>query len=736
MSAEALPSWSVYDRPELRDSISVARGSSMREALLGVDGVHCAACVARVERLLAPLVSDIHVNLTARTLQFRFDPRRTPLSTVLAALDAAGFAPQVLAQDARLNARRSGAREQLARIGVAALCAMQVMMLAWPFYRSDAAGIDAAVAELLRWTQWLLATPAVFYAGWPFFAGAARTLRAAHVDMDVPIALSLLIAYGASVTHVLAGAGTLYFDSATMFVLLLSGARYLESRSRIAAGGHLRRLVGARKLTAVRVGANGDETLPLASVAIGDVLRVAPGEAVPVDGCLLDAAAELDEALLSGEPRPVVHDAGARLLAGSLNVGASALRVRAESLGADTWLAQITRVLAEAQQERPAYQRRLDRWAGAFITVILILAAATALLWWHFDPERALPAALAVLVASCPCALSIAAPLALAAGSGRLAAAGILVARPQALNRLAALDTVIFDKTGTLTETALTIGEVEALADVDREQCLAICAALERGLQHPIARAFQSDDRGLVAQKIVSQPGQGVAGTINERHYWLGAADSAPGGRLLPQSDAAATPLLLRRDGQMLAYIEVLAPVRADAALVVAKLHEQDIGVQLLTGDSLLPAHAMADTLGIDVVHARMRPEQKLAHVRELQSQGHVVLAVGDGINDAPLLAGADVGCAMPNGAALTQARADLLLVGNQLGNLAALRHMARIIRRRTVQNVGWALAYNAFVLPLAIGGALSPWLAALGMSLSSLVVVVNAQRLPRIAGA
>jgi Cu2+-exporting ATPase len=734
MSAAGLSSWAVYDRPELRDSVSGAAGGSVREVLLGLDGVHCAACVGRVERLLVPLATHVQVNLAARTLQFRFDPQRTPLSAILGTLDGAGFAPQVLAQDSRLNARRRGAREQLARIGVAALCAMQVMMLAWPFYGADAASIDPALAHLLRWTQWLIATPAVLYAGWPFLAGAARALRSGRVDMDVPIALSLLIAYVASAAHVLAGRGELYFDSATMFVLLLSGARYLEGRTRITAAGHLRRLLGARKLTAVRVAADGDLELPLANVAIGDVLRVAPGEAVPVDGQLLDVAAELDEALLSGESRPVMHRRGERLLAGSLNVGSAALCLRAEALGADTWLAQITRILGTAQNERPAYQRRLDRYAGAFIITILLLAAGTALLWSQLDPSRALSAALAVLVASCPCALSIAAPLALAAGSGRLAASGVLVARPQALTRLAALDTVVFDKTGTLTTANLTVGEVEALAGVERERCLAICAALERGLPHPIARAFRAYDRGLVVESVTSEPGRGVDGVVDGEHYWLGAAEGVPVGRTMPQDDAAATPLLLRTHDQALAYIEVRAPVRDDAAPLMAALREQGIGVQMLSGDSLLAVQALADTLGIEHVHARMLPEQKLDHVRALQREGHVVLAVGDGVNDAPLLAGADVSCAMPQGAALTQARADLLLLGDALGSLASLRGMARAIRRRIAQNVGWALAYNAFVLPLAIGGALSPWLAALGMSLSSLVVVVNALRLPRVA--
>lgn len=734
MTTASVADWSVYDRPELRDSVSQAAGGAAREALIGLEGLHCAACVARVERLLAPLATQVQVDLAARTLQFQFEPARTPLSALLAALDTAGFAPQVLAQDAQLNARRRGGREQLARIGIAVLCAMQVMMLAWPGYRADAASIDPAVMQLLRWTQWLFATPAVLYAGWPFFAGAGRALRRLRVDMDVPIAASLAIAYGASAWRVLAGHGELYFDSATMFVMLLAGARWLEARSRLAAGGHLRRLVGARRLTATRVGEGGDQTVPLASIQLGERLRVAPGEAVPVDGRLLDAAAELDEALLSGEARPVLRRGGERLLAGSLNVGSAPLCLRAESLGADTWLAQITRILGQAQSQRPAYQRRLDRYAGVFIAVILLLAAGTALLWWQRDPEHALSAALAVLVASCPCALSIAAPLAFAAGSGRLAAAGVLVARPQALAPLAVVDTVIFDKTGTLTEPLLVVGRVTPLGGLDRQQCLAICAALEQGLAHPIAQALRKHGGGLVAHGVHSEPGQGVAGSIDGRRYWLGAAERMPGAEAIAAEDPAATPLLLCCGQQPLAHLELAAPVRGDAVALIAALRADGIAVELLTGDAALPAQALAAALGIAHVHARMLPADKLARVRALQAEGHVVLAVGDGINDAPLLAGADVGCAMPQGAALTQARADLLLVGDTLASLAGLRGMARAIRRRVAENVGWALVYNALVLPLAIGGVLSPWLAALGMSLSSLVVVVNAQRLPRLS--
>ncbi|WP_051277853.1 heavy metal translocating P-type ATPase [Solimonas flava] len=727
MSASALQ-WQVYDRPEMRDSISAPAGAGQREVLLGLDGMHCGACVARVERLLAPHASQVQVNLAGRTVQFRFAPEIEPLSSILALLDGEGYTPRVLAQDVRINGDRRGAREQLARIGVAVLCSMQVMMLAWPTYGSDAAGIDPSVLQLLRWTQWLFATPCVIYGGWPFLAGAARALRARRVDMDVPIAVSIVVAYLVSAWRVLAGSGELYFDSATMFVMLLSGARFLEGRSRARAAGHLRRLVGMRKLTATRVGESGEQTVPLAQVVLGDVLKVAPGEAVPVDGALLDLAAELDEALLSGEAKPVLHRRNERLLAGSVNVGAAPLRLRAEALGSQTWLAQITAVLQRAERERPPFQQVLDRFAGVFSLLILMLAAGTAWAWWSHDHEHALSAALAVLVASCPCALSLAGPLAFAAGSGQLARRGVLVARPRSLGRLADVDTVVFDKTGTLTRSQPVVEHVEVLGTETAERCLAIAAALERELTHPLAQAFRRYEQNLPAREVRSAPGRGVAGLVEGRRYWIGAADGLSAGA----GEAAATLLALRDEQQTLARFALQAPPRPEAAAAVAALRRQGIDVRLLTGDAEAPAQALARLVGITEVHARMRPEDKLEHVRQLQAQGRVVMAVGDGINDAPLLAGADVACAMPQGAALAQARADLLLVDESLRALAGAPTLARDIRRRVQQNIGWALLYNVAVLPLAMAGALAPWMAALGMSASSLIVVLNALRLPR----
>ena len=726
--------WAIYDRPELRDSISHTVGDDAREVLLTLDGIHCAACVARVERELAPLAEQIRVNLAARTVQFRFAPSRIALSAILERLDRGGFQPQLLAQDADLNAQRRAGRNQLAQIGVAVLCAMQVMMLAWPAYRSDAASIDPSIMQLLRWTQWLFATPALFYGGQGFFRNAWRALSSGRVDMDVPIAASLAIAYGVSAWRTLAGGGELYFDSATMFVMLLSGARFLESRSRLAAGGHLRRLASARRLLATRLDGDGVERrIPLAAVVAGDLLRVAPGEAVPVDGVLLDGDGELDEALLSGEARPVLRRAGAALLAGSVNVGSQTLSLRAEGVGSQTWLAQITRLLQRAQAERPAYQQLLDRHAGSFVAVILLLAASALLAWWSIDSERAIAAAIAVLVASCPCALSLAAPLSLAAGSGRLAASGVLVARPAALERLAAVDTVIFDKTGTLTEPRFSLSRCTPLAEMPPERVLAIAAALERGLSHPLAAAFRAHDQGLEAREVHSVPGQGVSGDIDGIRYHLGGADARADGAVPADADPAATVLGLRDGTRVLAWLELRSALRAGAAELVAALRTEGIAVELLSGDGDAAVRAAAATLGIDTATARLRPDEKLFRLRRLQSQGHVVLAVGDGVNDAPLLAGADVSCAMPGGAALAQSRADLLLIGDSLASLRDVRAMARAIQRRVRQNIAWALGYNLLVLPLAAAGLLSPWMAALGMSLSSLLVVANAQRLPRI---
>ena len=721
-------SWAVFDRAELRAAIALPVPGGREEVLLGVDGLHCAACGERLRRLLAGRVSRLRVALATRTLEFEHDPAQQPLSELLEALQKAGFEPQVLAQDAARRDHLRSQRKALTRIGLAVFGAMQVMMLAWPDY-VDGGSVDAGIAAVMRWAQLVIATPVVFYAGWPFLEGAWRALQARSVNMDVPVALSILIAWAASALRVLLGSGELYFDTATMFVMLLGIGRYLEGRTRRIAGDRLRLLAGRRKLTATRETASGTETIALGLIGIGDVLRVAAGEAAPADGILLDAAA-LDESLLTGESQAIRRDAGERVLAGSLNAGSTALRLRITALGAATRLSQITRLLQQAQQQRPRVQLLADRYAGHFVLAVLALAAASALFWWPAGSDRALGVALAVLVASCPCALSLAVPAVFAAASARLGAQGVLVARPAALAAIGGIDRLLFDKTGTLTRPELQLAGIRPLQALEAATCLDIAAALERDLPHPIARAFAAAvARPDMASDVQLDPRGGIAGLVRGRRYWLGAPEQAP-----VQAQAAPEEpgswLLLTDESQALALFRLQAPLRPEAAEVVTALRAQGLHPELLTGDGEAPARALAAQVGIANYRARQSPEQKLQRLQALRAAGHRVMAVGDGINDAPFLAAADVAVAMPSGAALAQSRADVILVGDSLRGLVQLRGIARRATRRLHENLVWALAYNLAVLPLAMGGWLTPWMAALGMSLSSLLVVGNALRL------
>jgi len=715
--------WSVYDRPGLRDAVSApARGG--REILVAVDGMHCAACVARVERALRG-ASSVRVNLAARAVEFTWDPARAALSALLRALDDAGFRPQLLADDAALRAQARERRAELARLGVSVILSMQVMMLAWPAYFSRA-DVAPELDQLFRWSQWLLATPVVLYGGWPFFRNAAQSLRAGLPGMDVPVALALGIAYGASAWRTAAGAGEIWFDSATMFVLLLGAGRYLEGRTRAAAAQRLRRLAGRQPLTARRDDGTAVVEVPAGDLRAGDRVQVRSGEAVPVDGTLLDAPAELDESLLTGESLPVRRAPGERVLAGSLNVGARALALAAERVGGETHLSHIARLLNRAQAERPRFQQLADRLAGHFIAAVLALAAVGAWLAADRGTDAALSVALAVLVASCPCALSLAVPVTVAAASSRLAAAGALLANPGALARLRDADTFVFDKTGTLTRPALAVAEVRPLADLDAARCLALASALERDSAHPIAQAFVAAPTALRATGLRQEAGHGVSGVIDGSRYALGVPSRAPDG------DAARTWVQLDGERGPLALIALAAPARPEAPATLAALRARGCELEVLTGDAPQAAAPLAQALGLARVGARQSAEDKLARLRALQAAGRVVVAVGDGINDAPLLAGADVAVAMPAGAALAQARADVILLGDSLAPLPLLLDTARRAMRLARQNLAWALGYNLVVLPLAMAGMLAPWMAALGMSLSSLLVVGNALRLTR----
>lgn len=716
MSPEIARDWRVFDGPALQESLRAGHRDA-HEVLVALDGVHCGACVARVERLVAAEGGQARVDLATRSARLRYQPPQLALSRLLGVLDEAGFSPRVLAREdgveQELRARRLG----LARIGVAVIASMQVMMLAWPAYVRAAP--DPDLVQLLRWAQALIAVPAVLWAGAPFFRNAAAALRTRALNMDVPVALSLLVACVASGLRVVVGEGDLYFDAATMFVAFLLTGRHLEGITRARAAQRQRLLAGRRMLTAQRRTAAGIETVAIEQLRPDDHLLVAPGEALPADG-VLETDAELDESLLSGESRPQFRAAGAQALAGSLNLGRRALPLRATAVGELTQLAAITRLLHGAQAGKPRAQQLADRVAGHFTAAVLVLAAIAAAWAARGGMDAALNVALAVMVASCPCALSLAVPVVLAAASSRLAAAGVLVARPDRLLRLPAVDTVLLDKTGTLTRPEFRIVRVEALAELDEAACLDLAAALETGSRHPLARAFDAVKTTRRAESVNEVPGLGVSAMIDGLAY-----------RLCPDHlDGVHTAVRLEGPAGPLARFVLHAPLREDAKTFVAQLHAHGLHVELLSGDGECAVESVALRLGIPRHASRQTPEQKLAHLRRLQAAGRVVLAVGDGVNDAPFLTAADVSVALPQGAALTQSRADLILVGERLVGIVAAIDLGRRSRARVRENLAWAALYNLSMLPLAMSGYLPPWLAALGMSLSSLAVAGNALRL------
>jgi Cu2+-exporting ATPase len=700
-----------------------------REVTLVVEGIRCAACAWLIERALMrePGVREVRVNAATARLSLAWDPAATMLSRPVARLAELGYRVH---RPAREDARAAGAerRESLKRLAVAGLGAMQAMMLSEALYLG-AGELDLATRDFFRWVTLLVATPVVFYAGNPFLAGAWRQLRLRAPGMDLLVAVSVLLAWGASVVETVRGGEAVYFDAAVMFLFFLLAARHIETEARRRATAALDVLARAQPELAIRLDAAGREsTIAAADVEPGDRLRVQVGEAIPVDGLLRDAAAELDEAFITGESRAVAHAPGEPLLAGSVVLG-SPVEMQATRRAHESTIARLAELAARAQAGRPRAARVADRVAGAFVVAMLAVAALVALGWALIEPARALPATLAVLAATCPCALALAVPAAIAAAQAAFARQGALVLDPDAIETLARVDTVVFDKTGTLTSGQPRVAGVEVLRG-SRAEALAVAAALERGTRHPLAAAFAEHDDGRAALGVRAVVGQGIEGDITGVRRRIGT-------RAFAAALAGDDDGVWLGDGrQPIARFDCADAVRPGAAATIAALTGDGLSLELLSGDAAPRVAALAGELGIPQAQARCTPAAKLAHIENLRAARRCVAMVGDGVNDAAVLAGADVAIALADGAALAQASAGVVLAGRDLGRLPMLLDISRRARRVTRQNLAWAIGYNALALPLAALGYVPPWLASLGMAASSLVVTLNALRLARPARA
>ncbi|MCQ4166642.1 heavy metal translocating P-type ATPase [Tahibacter harae] len=691
--------------------------------------LRCAACAWLIDQALTRMDASVQVRANAATgrVRLRWDPQRIELPQLLRQMAVLGFAPALAGSPAQQRAEQQLRRRELLRLGVAGLGAMQAMMFAEALYLDSAGQMAPATRDFLRWTALLVSTPVVFFAGWPFIAGLLRDLRQRVASMDLLAGGAILLAYFASAVETVRGGTHVWFDAAVMFVFLLLAARQLETWARRRARARTDALAHTLPAFACRERGDGSvERVPLARLRAGDGVRVAAGEALPADGVLLDAPAALDESLLSGESLPLLRQPGAPVLAGSSSE--APLRLRVSAAGAATQLAGLVRLVDQAQALRPRLARRADRVAAWFISVLLLAALAAFALWWPQDPARAFEIFLAVLVVSCPCALSLAIPAALAAAQDSLARIGVLVLRADALENLARVDTVLLDKTGTLTLQKTQLEHVEIFAGCDRARALELAAALQAGSAHPLASAFgAAANQSLELSEWQQVAGQGLQARVAGLHYRLGRGDFAAGGR-----DDGGVWL---GDGQRpLARFGIRQQLRADAPALAAALRAQGVQLELASGDAPAAVQEIARVLDIRQARARQSPQDKLVRARELQQQGHVVAMLGDGVNDAPVLAGANVSFAFAGGAVTTHRAADLLLTGDSLLRVPQAVAIARRTRRIVRQNLAWALAYNALALPFAALGWISPGLAALGMCASSLLVVLNALRLRKVA--
>ena len=737
------PAWTLLDEQDEWLEFSRpadAAEPGVWESTVVFEGMHCAACAGTIEQALrsTPGVRAADVSAASHRGRVVWDESATQPSRWMNAVLRTGYRP-LPAHDALATERRlAETRKMTWRLGVAGLCMMQVMMYATPTYFTAPGEIEPDLVNLLRWAQWVLSVPVVLFSCQPFFRNAWLDLKLRRVSMDLPVALGMLITFVVSSLGTFEPAGVfgreVYFDSLTMFVFFLLTGRWLELRLRDRTAGALEALMHRLPDSVQRRDAAGAwERVSVRRIRAGDVLQVLPGEAFPADGVLINGQTLADEALLTGESTPLARAAGERVIAGSHNLSAP-VEMRVEQAGGDTRYAQIVALMAQAATSKPQIALLADRMAKPFLIFVLLAAGLACAWWWPSDPGHALMIAVAILVVTCPCALSLATPAAMLASAGALARNGVLVRRLQALEALSHVDTVVFDKTGTLTRDAFVLEDVRLREGVSRECALAVAAALARGSLHPVSRALSlAADQEAATQKppeltaLREVPGQGVVA----RHGAAGELRLGSAAFCGVEADLAHGPVSHLSDERgWLASFLLREDLRADSGAAVAELQAAGLKVSLLSGDRAESAERVSQLAGIKDARGGCLPDDKLAWMQRAQAAGHQVAMVGDGLNDGPVLAGANVSFAFGRAVPLARAQADFVVLGDRLSLIPITYAKAGRTMRVVRQNLGWAAAYNAVGVPLAMAGWMPAWAAGLGMAASSLLVVLNALRL------
>ncbi|QLA83611.1 cation-translocating P-type ATPase [Acidovorax sp. JMULE5] len=747
--------WSAFGRPvgptgqAAEDPASCAWDSQVV-----LEGMHCAACALTIEDALRSVPGVLQADVSAATRRARvvWQPSQVQPSQWMDAVHKAGYRAMPAMDAFAREQRQRENRRALWRWLVAGFCMMQVMMYAWPAYVAQPGDLTGEMEQLLRWASWVITLPMVVFSCGPFFTSALRDVRLRRVSMDLPVALGMAITFVVSTAGTFDPAGIfgkeVYYDSLTMFVFFLLTGRWLELRLRDRTAGALEAVMNRLPDSVERRTADGSFVrVATRRVVAGDTIRVLPGEAFPVDGRITLGSTHADESLLTGESTPVPRPVGSVVTAGSYNLQAP-VEVHVEGTGGQTRFAQIVALMESASLQKPRLAQLADRIARPFLVAVLVAAGLAAVYWWPSDPGHALMVAVAVLIVTCPCALSLATPVAMLTAAGTLARHGVLVRNLQGLEALAHVDTVVFDKTGTLTRDGMALQAVHTAHGWSTQEVLALAASLARHSMHPASRAVVAaaaaslDDGRWAVTDLQEEAGQGLVAKVHDR---LGAGQPARQVRLgsahhagvaLEEAGSALQVVLSEQHASgavsELARFDLVEDLRAEAPAVVTALEQGGVAVQLLSGDRVGAVQRVAAQAGIAQAAGECTPQGKLAALQALQAGGHQVAMVGDGLNDGPVLAGAHVSFAFGRAVPLAQSQADFVVLGDSLALVPQTVLLARRTLRVVRQNLWWAAGYNALCVPLAVVGWMPAWLAGLGMALSSLLVVLNAARLAR----
>lgn len=728
--------WLVYDDPLVQQGFVTRRPDGMASAQVQIEDIHCAACCWLIEQALVrqPGVLSVSVNLATRRARIDWDPASARLSAIFRKMQEIGYRTQPANAAHSLQAEEERRRELL-RLGIAGIAMMQAMMFALALYSGDFSGMDEGHRQFMRMFSLLVSLPVMGYSALPFYRGAWRSLKQRTVGMDVPVSLALWIAFVASVFAVARSEGDVYFDSIAMFVFLLLLSRYAEASARRHFLRHHDvqwQPVTVHRLRTGQTEGGCDETL-LSNIHKDDCLLVKAGETIPLDAVVVEGSSSINEASLTGESYPQPKQAGDLVYAGTVN-GDGVLVIRVTQVAGNTRRDLVQRLAEAGLAGKAPVQALADRLAVIFTVLVLLLAAGAGWYWYNEDPARALVVVLSVLVVSCPCALSLATPSAIAIGTLALRSKGILLAKPGVTEALARVTCVFFDKTGTLTRGTFSITRTQLLGECPAREVNEIAAALERFSEHPLASAFSGVATDMKVDEPHIEPGAGIEGRINGVRYRIGSREYCQKGCRAPLVPDISASIYLASDTQWLAAYTVEDVLRDGVASTVVALKQQGYETGLLSGDASGAAEVLAGQLTISWCRAGCSPEEKLKQIQLLQAAGERIMMVGDGINDLPVLAQADVSVAMQGASDLARTQADVILLRDDVSALLLLLEHTAKTRRIIRENLAWALLYNGLALPFAAAGLVAPWLAALGMSLSSLLVTMNSLRLRRLA--